>query len=164
MSEPALDPDDFSAAFEAAFARLQVGILEACTRETRWPQKIAAGIRAGLEFAMADVAGARVLTSEALAHGQDGIERHERLLAYLGEHLLAGRREGPDGERLPEITERAMVGGVVALVEQRLDLGRGEELQALVPEAIQFVLTPYLGAAEARRVGGETSPPGPGKA
>jgi hypothetical protein len=41
------------------------------------------------------------------------------------------------------------------LVAQRVDLGRAAELPTLAPEAIQFVLTPYLGAAEARRVGDE---------
>jgi hypothetical protein len=152
MSEPNGE-EDFPAAFEAAFARLQVTILEACGRENRWPEKVAAGIRAGLEFAAADPEAAKLLASEALTHGRDGVARHGRLVTYLGERLLPGRAEQPDGERLPEITERAMAGGVVALVAQRLDLGREGELPALAPEAIQFVLTPYLGAEEARRIG-----------
>jgi hypothetical protein len=50
-----------------------------------------------------------------------------------------------------------MAGGVAMLVAQRLDRGAASELPALAPEAIQFVLTPYLGAAEARRVGAERS-------
>jgi hypothetical protein len=152
MGEPE-KPNDFGARFEAAFARLQVTILEACGAQGEWPRKIAAGIQAGLEFAAADPAAARVLVTEALMHGRDGVARHERLVAYLGERLLPGRELSPDGKRLPGITERAMAGGVVALVAQRLDLGREDELPALSPEAIQFVLTPYIGAEEARRIG-----------
>jgi AcrR family transcriptional regulator len=148
--------DDFSALFEAAFARLQVALLEACRREDDWPEKIAAAVRAGLEFAAADPDAALVLTSEALAHGREGVARHERLLGYLGERLLPGRDEGPDGDRLPDITERAIAGGVLALVSQRVDRGRPEELSGLAAEAIQFVLTPYIGTEESRRLATRT--------
>ncbi len=109
-------------------------------------------MRAGLRFAAADPAAAQLLTNEALARGREGIARHERLIAYLRAFLVPGRGERPENDRLPEITEQAMASGVVALVAQRLDLGREDELVALAPEAIQFVLTPYLGAEEARRV------------
>ncbi len=161
MSEPESSADDFAAAFEAAFARLQVTILEACHRQDVWPSKVAAGVRAGFDFAAADPAAARVLASEALAHGPEGVARNERLIAYLGERLLPGREERPEGERLPEITERAMVGGVIALVAQRIDRGKADELAALTTEAIQFVLTPYLGAEQARRIAAQFLPSGP---
>jgi len=74
------------------------------------------------------------------------------MVSHLGERLLPGRELRPLGGRLPEITEKAMVGGVAMLIAQRVDLGRHAELPALGPEAIQFTLTPYLGTAEARRV------------
>jgi hypothetical protein len=151
---PRSSPEDFPQAFEAAFARLQVAILAAGAAEHDWSARVAAVVRAGLRFAAADPAGAQTLTTEALAQGPDGVARHERVVAYLGTCLHEGRAESPDGERLPEITERAMAGGIVMLAAQRLDLGKEEELPALAPEAIQFVLTPYLGAEEARRVAG----------
>jgi hypothetical protein len=158
MSKPESSAEDFAAAFEVAFARLQVALLEACHRQGDWPGKVAGALRAGLEFAAADPAAARLLTSEALARGPEGVARNERLVAYLGERLLLGREERPEGERLPEITERAMAGGVLALVAQRVDTGKADQLPALVPEAIQFVLTPYLGADGARRVSAQFSP------
>jgi hypothetical protein len=157
MGEAQYGQDEFASVFEAAFARLQVTLLEACAREDGWPQKIAVSVRAGLEFVAADPAAGLALTSEALTRGKEGVSCHERLLAYLGERLLPGRDEAADGPRLPEITERAMAGGVVALVSQRLDQGRASELPALAPEAIQFVLTPYLGGDEARRIAAESS-------
>jgi hypothetical protein len=97
----------------------------------------------------------QTLTNDALAAGPEGIARHERLIAYLRGGLALGRQERPENDRLPEITEHAMASGVVMLVAQRVDLGRAAELPALAPEAIQFVLTPYLGAEEARRIGAE---------
>jgi hypothetical protein len=113
-------------------------------------------------FAAADPVAAQTLTNEALAHGPDGIDRRERLIAYLAERLLPGRQESSDAERLPEFIERALAGGVVALVGQRLDSAKEKELPAIAADAIQFVLTPYLGAAEAARVARDADPPRPG--
>ena len=48
-----------------------------------------------------------------------------------------------------------MAGGLLSLIARRVDRGRERELPAIVGEAIQFVLTPYLGAEEARRIGNE---------
>jgi AcrR family transcriptional regulator len=160
---PRSSPDDFAQAFEAAFARLQVAILTAGDGAVDWPERVSAVVRAGLRFAAADPAGAQTLTSDALARGPDGVARHERVIAYLGACLHDGRAESPDGERLPEVTERAMAGGIVMLAAQRLDLGREQELPGLAPEAIQFVLTPYLGGDEARRIAGRAGPTGPNR-
>ena len=74
------------------------------------------------------------------------------MLSHFGERLRPGRALRPGGERLPEIVEKAMTGGLAMLVAQRLDVGREAELPGLAPEAIQFVLTPYLGTEEAKRI------------
>ena len=153
MGEIGHSPDGFPHAFEAAFARLQVLLEEACAQSADWPGGVAAAIRAALEFAAADPAAANVLTNEAMAAGKDGIARRERLLAYAGKGLAKGREQDPRTQ-LPPVTEHALAGGVVALIGERLARGRAGELPALAPEAIQFVLTPYLGADEARRVAG----------
>lgn len=145
-------PDDFAGAFESAFARLRIRIGAACAAEADWPAQVAAGIRAALDFAAADPAAANLLTNEVLAGGRTGFADYDRMIVHFGEQLLPGRALSPDGGRLPGITERAMAGGLAMLVAQRLDMGRAAELPGLAPEAIQFVLTPYLGAEEARRV------------
>jgi hypothetical protein len=151
-SDPAHQSEDFPSAFDSAFARLQVRIESACVAKTGWPAQVTAGIRAALAFATEDPAAARTLTTDALAGGRAGYERYDRMVSHLGEWLLPGRALRPEGERLPEITEKAMVGGVAMLVAQRVDLGRQAELPELAAEAVQFALTPYLGTREARRV------------
>jgi hypothetical protein len=155
----AVGDDDFASSFEAAVGRLQVAILEACESADDWPRKVAAAVRAGLSLAARDEAGAQALTNEALAHGPDGVARYERLVANLREGLAPGREERPDGAHLPDFIEQALASGVLMLVAQRIDAGRAAELPALAPEAIQFVLTPYLGPEEARRVAVETPSP-----
>ncbi|HEX6229349.1 MAG TPA: hypothetical protein VFZ41_07790 [Solirubrobacterales bacterium] len=74
------------------------------------------------------------------------------MVAHFSEELFVGRGLRPGGDHLPQITEKAMVGGVAMLVAQRLERGTHAELPALAPEAIQFVLTPYLGSEEAKTV------------
>ncbi len=152
MEEAAQRQDGFAEAFESAFARLRIRVETACAGQSNWPSGVAAAIREALEFAAADPAAVRALTSDALAAGKPGFAHYERLVSYLCDLLLPGRAERPDAERLPKETERALAGGVAMLVAQRVDLGRHAELAALAPEAIQFVLTPYLGIDEARRV------------
>jgi hypothetical protein len=152
MDDTAQQAEDFADAFEAAFARLQVRVETACATEAEWPAQVAAGVRAALSFAAADPASAQVLTNDALAAGREGYARYDRMLTHFGERLLPGRALRPEGERLPEITEKAMTGGLAMLIAQRLDLGRAAELPALARESIQFVLTPYLGLEEAGRV------------
>ena len=92
---------DFSMMFEAAFARLQVTVLEACEEALDWPEKVALGMRAGLAFAAADPTAAQALTNEALANGVEGIARYERLITYLGERLYPGRHERREERELP---------------------------------------------------------------
>lgn len=152
MGGTARQPDDFAFAFDSAFAQLQVRVESACAARREWPRGVAAGIHVAFEWAAAEPSSAQLLTNDALAGGKAGFERYERMIAYVAELLAPGREQAGHGERLPEITERAMASGVVMLVAQRLSLGQEAELPALAGEAIQFVLTPYLGSAEARRV------------
>lgn len=152
MGDSAARREDFAGAFDAALARLQVCVESACSQQRDWSAGVAAGIRAAFDWIAAEPAAAQVLTNDALASGREGFERYERMVAYVAELLAPGREIAAHGERLPEITERAMASGVAMLVAQRLSLGREAELPGVAGEAIQFVLTPYLGTAEAHRL------------
>ena len=154
MSERAPHSDDFADAFQTAFARLQIVIETACAPEPDWPRRVAAAIRAALEFAAAHPDEAGLLTNGALAAGREGFERYDRMLDHFARALRPGREQRPHGRDLPEVTDKAMVGGLASLIANRLDTAPGL-LRPLAPEAIQFVLTPYLGAEEARRIGAE---------
>jgi hypothetical protein len=152
MDGRAEQPGDFATAFEAAFARLQVQLEMACLSGGPWSQRVRVAIRRGLELAGADPAAIGILTKVALAEGHDGIERYERLMTYLAGLLEAGRAESPYGADLPPTTERSLAGGVATIVANRVDRGRAGELPGLVPEVVQFVLTPYFGTEQAKRM------------
>jgi hypothetical protein len=152
MDGRAEQPGDFAGAFEGAFARLQVMLEMVCVSGDSWPERVRVAVRQALDFAADDPAAAGVLISAALAQGGDGLERYERLMAYLAGLLEPGRAESPHGPDLPTTTERSLAGGVAAIVANRVDRGRAGELPGLTAEMVQFILTPYIGTEEARRI------------
>jgi hypothetical protein len=143
---------DFPAQFEAARARLWHAAECGWAEGGSEPERVAAALRAVLEFASRNPAAVRLLTSGALAHGPYGTSCYRELLTAAARVLAGCRAERTGPGELPALTERALVGGVATLVSERLDAGREAELLALAPEAIEFVLTPYVRAAEARRL------------
>ena len=44
------------------------------------------------------------------------------------------------------------MGGIVTLLGRRVRNGEADQLEALAPAVIEFVLSPYLGVEEARAV------------
>lgn len=152
MDGRAEQPEEFASAFEAAFARLQVLLETACVGGGTWPERVGIAVQRTLDFAVAEPDDARVLTAGALANDVDGVERYERLMAYVAGLLESGRAESPNGPGLPETTERSLAGGVATIVANRVERDRGAELSGLTAEVVQFVLTPYFGTPEAKRL------------
>jgi hypothetical protein len=139
-------------AYESALETLQGRIEMACRSEDEWRCQVAVAVREALAFAAVNPAAAWVLTNRGMGGDTNGFEQLNGMIEYFAAGLLPGRAETPEGDWLPEITERAMVSGVVSLIAQRLHAGRHEELPRIAPEAIQFVLTPYLGTEGAREL------------
>lgn len=156
MTGERLSENDFAAAFEDAFARLQLHIEATCAAQSDWPARVAVGIRAAFAFAFDDPETARLLTREALTRGGEQGQRHyQRMVSYFAALLLPGRALCADGNGPPAIAESAIAGGVVLLVGRQLERGREDQLPATAAEAVEFVLIPYIGIDQARRVASE---------
>jgi hypothetical protein len=141
-------PGDFPAAFSGAVGRLQVAVLEACREQKQWPAKVAAAIAAALDFAAAEPESVQLLTVEALIQRPDGGRRYVQTIEHFADLL---RAEAPVDERRPKSTEQALVGGVATTITDRMRHGTPSELQAAIPELVEFVLLPYVGGSEAKR-------------
>ena len=127
-------------------AELEDAILAACRAETEWPARIAAGVYAGIDFAILnpDILEA---VSPSLESEAERLAGYEALIARLTRFL---QDEAPSGTRLPGSTDEALVGGVVGLVGDHLRLDRADRLGELRPDLALLVLLPYLGFAEAK--------------
>jgi hypothetical protein len=132
-------------AFPLALANLETAVLEACAAEVEWPAQIAAGVYAGVDYAIAHPEVAETLVSEPGA-GADTLRRYETVIARLA-GFLQGKAPV---ERLPGATDEALVAGVVGLVGDHLRIGRLDRLAELRPDLVLLTLLPYVGFAEAR--------------
>jgi len=149
---------DFAAAFEGAFADLRARIDEACATRDEWPAQVAVGVRAAFAFAASHPDAARLLTCEALARGEQGQLHYRGMISYFATLLLPGRDLCPGDGAPAAIAESAAVAGLTLLVGRRLELGREDELPTAAAGAAEFVLTPYVGIDEARRIASEHCP------
>ena len=144
----------FVAAYETVMEELRGRVGEAFDKEDEWPLAIKAGIRAMLEFLAAEPHLARLSMVEALVAGPVVVERYDAAIQSLVPYFQAGR-EGRSADVLAGLsptTEEALVGGMVSLISRRIFADRADELESLLPDLVEFTLTPYLGSAEAARV------------
>jgi len=151
---------DFADAFDDAFASLRGEVEAACAREGGWPERAAAAILATPDFAAARPAAVAVLVSDSFANGLYGALRYRRMVAHFSALLEQGRRLRDDGGgELPTITEEALLGGFAEIVSERLRYDRAATLPSLAGQLTELLLTPYLGAAEAKRIASGETPP-----
>jgi hypothetical protein len=144
-------PDDFERSFETAATKFQIAVETAYGAELDWPLRVAAAIRAVLELAAEDPIAAHTLTVDSLAEGGNHLT-HRRAVDDLARLLATGRDAHPDGEALPNLLEDALAGGIFMLVISRLEADKAGTLVELIPDAIEFALTPYIGRDRARDV------------
>jgi hypothetical protein len=130
-----------------ALANLETAVLEACAGEREWPASIAAGICAGVDYAIAHPEVADALSLDA-PQGPEPLRGYESVIARLAGFL---RDKAPTAGRLPGSTDEALVAGMVGLVGDHLRIGRQDRLEELRPELVLLTLLPYLGFAEAQR-------------
>lgn len=142
--------DAFIVAFDAVADHLSGLIAEAAQPLEDWAQQVIAALSVTVEFFATDPVLTRfclvapfTATSEIAAHCRD------RLAAALP-HLAAGRGLRPGGEELPDSTEDSLVGGVVAQLSR--SALNDSDLTAQLPGLVEFVLAPYLGLDQARRL------------
>jgi AcrR family transcriptional regulator len=147
----------FVAAYDAVMVELRERVSDAFEESEEWPQAIRAGIDAMLEFLAANPNLARLCMVEALVAGPAVVERYDAAIQSFVPYFQKGREGRPPEvlSRLSATTEEALVGGMVSLISRRIIAGKAEQLEDLLPDLVEFTLTPYLGSAEASKVAKE---------
>ncbi|HEY4779091.1 MAG TPA: TetR/AcrR family transcriptional regulator [Solirubrobacterales bacterium] len=146
--------DCFFAAYEAAVEQIRGEVLDACVgrEEAAWTPRVRDGIAALLTLLAADPALASLALVEGLRAGRGVYDRYQDAVESFVPCLRQGAPRAPDGEAVPAATGEAVVGGIASLLGRRVLAGEAERLDRLLPEVLEFALTPYLGAVEARRI------------
>ncbi len=144
----------FVAAYDAVMGDLRERVSAAFEEQEEWPQAIKAGIAAMLEFLAANPNLARLCMVEALVAGPAVVERYDAAIKSFVPYFQKGREGRPPEvlARLSATTEEALVGGMVSLISRRIIAGKAEQLEELLPDLVEFTLTPYLGSAKASKL------------
>ena len=150
--------DNFSSKEDCFLATQEFGVEEALKRVVEaaaaaegWDDQLAAGIGAFLKYVAEEPALARTCIVEALSAGEAAQERYEQSLQSFVPLLRAGREHSPHGDELPETLEEAIAGGIFWVIYQRIVLGETRKIETLLPDLVDFALTPYIGAESAQR-------------
>ncbi len=147
----------FVVAYDTVMEQLSERVSEAFDEVDDWPHAVRAGIAAMLAFLSSEPNLARLCMVEALVAGPVVVDRYDAAIRSLVPYFEAGREGKPAKvlERLSPTTEEALVGGMVSLISRRIIAGRTTELEELLPDLVEFSLTPYIGSTEAAKVARE---------
>jgi AcrR family transcriptional regulator len=126
-------------------------VVEAASKIDSWQARVDAGLAAFLHYVASEPALARTCIVEALSAGPAALARYEESLQSFIPLFRIGRKVSPHGEDLPGTLEETIIGGVFWIIYQRIILGQTEEIERLLPELVEFALTPYIGAESAKR-------------
>lgn len=132
----------------AMFAEFLLGaIREAGAGEGDWPARVRAELEAMLEAFSANPDLVRFALIAPPAAGGAVAERYRRFLQELVAVLLEGKPR--DTRRPGDAAEKGLMGGLVALLVDKVQAGEGESLADLTPDLTELVLTPYIGRQRA---------------
>jgi AcrR family transcriptional regulator len=142
----------FIAAYDDAAERIRERTLTACAEAEDWAAGVFAALATMLELLAAEPAQAGLVLVEGLRAGRGVYDRYQQALQSFVPLLRDGAPAPAGWEAPPEATDEAVVGGIASLLARRVLAGETGQLADFLPEIAEFALTPYLGAAESRRI------------
>lgn len=142
----------YLAAFDAVAELLAERLRGAWESDGEWPARVRAALAALLDFFAASPELVRLCLAEPIVAGATISARYREEIERLVPFLREGRQLRKEQPPFPETTERGLLGSIASQISRKANAGEAERLPELLPDLTQFTLTPYLGAAEARRV------------
>lgn len=144
----------FIAAYDAAIERIRECVASACEEVSgeEWPGRVRAATGALLNLLSDEPGLASIALVEGLRAGREVYDRYQGALDTLVGYLNEGAPAPNPGGEVPEATGEAVVGGIASLLGRRVLAGEAEHLNVLFPEILEFILSAYLGAEQARRI------------
>jgi AcrR family transcriptional regulator len=144
----------FHAAYDTAVERVRSAVVDACAAAAgeEWPIRVRGGLVALLTVLAAEPPLAAILLAEGLRAGRGIYDRYQAAIESFVPLLREGAPDPPGGGAVPPSTDEAVVGGIASLLSRRAGAGEAAELTKLVPDVLEFALTPHLGTEGARRI------------
>lgn len=141
----------FLRAYERIVVRDQSEVAAATRADLPWSEQACAGMRELLAIIESRPLEARLALVEVQTAGPVALARHEEVLAAVEPFLVAARSSSPVADELPATLEKALVGGVLWFLQQRIAIGKTDGMKDLLPDLAAIIVEPYFGAEEAER-------------
>jgi len=136
----------FLGAFDSAVEEMAVAIEAACEGAgEEWDERVEAGLRAFLTYVAENPAAGRICLIEAMSATPAASVRYDDAIQRFIELM---RREAPSGGGLSDTIEETLVGGVAWILHQQIRRNGAEQALDLMPELLDFILSPYHGVAK----------------
>lgn len=147
----------FIAAFDVVAAHLRE-LIAAATEEAGddWSAQLIAALRTSLEFFDSEPELARLCLVAPFAATPEIATHLREKIATAVPYLARGRRLHGGDAVLPDSTEDSLIGGVIGQLSRSVANESGPMID-LLPDLVEFGLSPYLGVEEARRLGAEAA-------
>ena len=139
--------DCFLAAFDVTAGRLRERIGSAAEKGgNNLRDRLRFGLETLLNFVATEPDAARTLIVEARAASVEAVMRRDDLLDHFAGCIDTQVRELlPDAPSYSPVTAAGIVGGVEALLYARLNKGETDDLDALLPSLMYFLVLPFEG-------------------
>lgn len=128
---------------------LQVTVKAYNHHRGNWPQAVAGGLRALLDYMASEPAHAHLALVDTFAASPEALEIRSSALqaftAYLGPGYQLSDRQ------VPAVAAEAIAGGIWQILHDYIEGSCIDELPGAGPQVIYFALTPFLGAEAATR-------------
>jgi AcrR family transcriptional regulator len=152
----------FLAAYDLVVSRLAVEVQASSTRGQSWSEKIGLGLATFLDRLAGDPALAHLCVVEVLAAGPPALAGRAAAMDAFRVFFEPGMQDAPDGLPVPALAAETVIGGAYEVVYSFVLDGRTAELPILLPDLLQIVLLPFVGAhaaaAEAAALRGRQVP------
>jgi AcrR family transcriptional regulator len=136
----------FLGAFDSAVDEASALVEESCAMAgEEWADRVAAGLRAFLTYVAENPAVARMCLIEAMSATPAASVRYDDATQRFVDLL---HRNAPADTGLPATIEETLVGGVAWILHQKIRRGEAEQALDLMPELLDFILSPYHGVAK----------------
>ena len=123
---------------------------EAC--EGQWPQAVADGLYALVEFVGSEPSHAHLTLVDTFGASPQAIEIREDALSTFTAYLQPGFEHAPTDVEVPKIAAEAVAGGIWQILHHYIEHKRVAELPDAAPQLIYLTLSPFLGAERAAEV------------
>jgi AcrR family transcriptional regulator len=141
----------FFATYDVITEHLREVVNEAGSKHEEWVERARVKLATLLEFFSSNPDLARFCLIAPARAGDKIAERYTRGIAESYEEMSEGMPEEVAARAPSPAVQQSLIGGMAALLVEKVEAGEGERLIDLLPDILAVFLIPYVGRDEAFR-------------